>query len=409
MAAQDKPEVNNKILAERARALADLIRKVRATPTVNRQMAVAMESVLPGLLPKTMPVNSFTESDSPTNQKELLELLNRQYSEVVFEAFHVASSKGESVGAWVVEAANDEADLRGAAAAIEHFEELFKPAAETFMAFLESVRSSNAPIFASVIEQTNLMKVADTVDATIEAALASGVLAAIGTVEGRQRAAIFEWNRIFRNKEVFPEALDELIEDAEENLFERDGDAAIFECEPYDEFREYLGFQDTATLHDTAHAYLFMVERLLEEKVNVKFDLNKHLTKATFDFATLCENVDYADVYTELKNRTTALFDKVMKEYHPDIDHTEHALGYAGLISDAWAAVETSFRAQSRLYLEAVRQVYVIQSALVTMAGVMATTAERLRDANETAASALVIELNAYIRATGVSQEGNLF
>lgn len=353
MAAQEKQTLNNeKLLTERARILTDMIAKLRASLVVNRRTAVALESLLPGVLPSSMPVASFTEDDSVTNVKPLMSLLNKQFEDVVYELYHVMSSRAADVSEWVQKSSVDMEGLREAWQAVELITEVMMPASANFIQLVQYFREKDEDAFLNVMTAHRAFEIAEDAEKLIEEELREGSIAAFTDDTGIQRHAILVWNSLFRNKEEFSKSILEAVEEANEILFEGDNDDFEVESDNLDRIREDLGFPITTAKSEIASAYLFMVERALEEMVNKGYSFDTHFTKQNFAFDQLLADDDYVSNYVQAAGACKTLFDKVVKDYKVNAENPGQVLSIATQLSDAWLTVETAFRTQVRLYTE---------------------------------------------------------
>lgn len=381
MAAHEKKQQSNeKLLIERARVLTDMVKKIRSSLVVNRNTAVALESMIPGLLPETMPTASFTEDDSVTNVKPLLQLLSKQFEDVVMELYHVMASRSKDVSEWVQKSAVDMEGLQEAWQAVELITEVQKPASARFVEFMKVVREKDEERFLAVATHHRLFEIAEEAEKLIEAELRNGAVASFTDSDGPQRSSIFEWHELFRNKDQFPEALEDAVEEAEEILFEGDNEDFQVVCQRLDRIREMMGFPITTSQSEVATAFLFMVERGIEETVSKGYSFDSHFTKENFAFDRLFLDNDFADKYVEVAGECQRLFDRMQKEFKVDASEPGQILSIATQISDGWGTVETVFRAQVRLYTELTRSVLNIQKLLAPVMITIDAVAHDLRD-----------------------------
>lgn len=353
---------DEKLLRERAKSLADMIKKIRSTCTVNRGVAIALESMLPGLLPATMPVASFTEDDSPTNANALISLLNEQYEDVVMEAFHIASSRAREVANWVKKAEEDTESLAIAAGTIDLLVNIQKPAGLRFVALMQRVREEKADLFTQATTETKLFDIAEEANNKLTEILRRGAVACLIDSNSPARTTIYEINKAFRSPDGFAASLEEAVDDAEEILLEGEYDNDFGVKNKFmDDYREKLGFPTTSPQSELGKAFLYTVEKMMEQTAGPAYDYETYVTETVFDIKPL-NTTGYAEVYEKAAQGTEMLFAKIQKEWKSDIENPGMAITVANRLGDAWAAVEVMFRAQTRLYTEIARAIHEMQS-----------------------------------------------
>lgn len=413
MSAQEKKEVtttDEKLLRERAKSLADMIKKIRSTCTVNRGVAIAMESILPGLLPSTMPVASFTEEDSPTNVSALLKLLNEQYEEVVLEAFHVAASRGRSVADWVQKAEADGENLSIAAQTIDLLVGTQKPTSDRFVALLQKARSEKSGLFTQATTETRLFDIAEDANAKLTAILQRGAVACLIDLQSPSRYAIYDIHQVFRTPEGFAANLKDAIIAADDLLFdgEYDFDFGVKNTR-LDEYRQKLGFPVETPKSELGKAFLYMVEKMLDQASPVAYDYDSYMTETIFDMQTLSASTGYGSVYQDAAEKTEALFEKLQKEWKSDIETPGMAIAIANRISDAWAAVEVVFRAQARLYTEITRSIHEIQSIVYAVMEVMERTTRILEQGGMEGTTEILTDCQIYFKSVNRDTISDLY
>lgn len=387
-------------IQDKAMNLAELIKKVRNLRGANRQLALAVESIIPGVLPATMPVSSFTETDTLTNHKELEALLNRQFSDVVMEGFYVAKSKAESVTTWLLEAMSDAPDMEGCVKAIENICTHFQPAALSFTKCLNTLGSDAARLsrVEEIAKRNRLFEIAESVEKEIIELMSTGPMVALAGENAPQRTALVEWHALFFGNSTFVNHLVGITEDAEENILEEDIDECKTSCKGLDAFREVLGMQDTTPKSEVAKAYLFMVERLIEEKTGIVYDFSKHFISQNFQtLSMLSFKEEVLSGYREAAELTAALYRKLDEKYTPNIDDSAEVTSYAVELCDSWSAAETAIRAQLRLYTSIVKTIYEIESLLVSLAKTMNRCLTEIMEFNDEPAYSTSLEIQVFI------------
>lgn len=87
------------VIQDKLHALRDALRDVEKNMTVKKLTIASLESIVPLARPATLPLESYTIDESPTNVEPTIVLLNRCYKELVLERFESLQYKADTVAA----------------------------------------------------------------------------------------------------------------------------------------------------------------------------------------------------------------------------------------------------------------------------------------------------------------------